>query len=84
MNLRKMIGRARLSYDELITAIIEIEMVINSRPLSYITGDDMEEPLTPSHLMIGKRLLSLPDYLCTPDAPDEEDFNSTTRNKLTR
>ena len=82
--LRKMIGRARLSYDELITAIIEIEMVINSRPLSYITGDDMEEPLTPSHLMIGKRLLSLPDYLCTPDAPDEEDFNSTTRNKLTR
>ena len=26
-----------------------------SRPLTYIYGDDIEEPLTPSHLMIGKR-----------------------------
>ena len=36
-------------------------MIINSRPLSYISMDDLEEPLTPSHMMIGRRLLSLPD-----------------------
>ena len=49
--LRKMIGKSRLSYDELNTIVIEIESIINSRPISYLSTDDIEEPLTPSHLM---------------------------------
>ena len=61
--LRKMIGKARLSYDEMHTAILEVEAILNSRPLSYTTSDDTEEPLTPAHLLIGRRLLSLPDNL---------------------
>ena len=36
----------------------------------------MEEPLTPSHLMIGKRLLSLPDYLDAPDSTQQPEINS--------
>ena len=39
--LKKMIGRAKLTYDELVTAVIEVESVINSRPLSYVTQDDL-------------------------------------------
>jgi len=62
--LRKTIGQARLTYDELSTVLVEVEAVINSRPLSYVTADDFEEPLTPSHLLIGRRILSLPDHLC--------------------
>jgi len=50
--LRKSIGRARLSYDELSTLMVEIESIINSRPLSYLSLEDLEEPLTPSHLRI--------------------------------
>ena len=61
--LRKMIGRAQLTLDELLTAIVEIKAVINSRPLSYISGEDVEEPLTPSHLLVGRRILSLPDHI---------------------
>ena len=61
--LRKMIGSARLNYDELLTTITEAEMIVNSRPLSYISSNDLEEPLTPSHLLIGHRVLSLPDTL---------------------
>ena len=61
--LRKLIGQARFSYDEMHTAIVEIEAIINSRPLSYISSDDTEEPLTPSHLLVGRRILSLPDNL---------------------
>lgn len=61
--LRKLIGRAQFSHDELSTALAEIESVINSRPLSYISTDDIEEPLTPSHLIVGRRILNLPDNL---------------------
>ena len=56
-------GKAKLTYDELLTAVAEIESIINSRPLSYVTPDDLEKPLTPSHLLIGRRVLNLPDNL---------------------
>ena len=70
--LRKTIGRAKLSYDELLTTLAEVEMILNSRPLSYVSSDDMEEPLTPSHLVIGRRVLNLPDPVLCYD--DDEDF----------
>lgn len=63
--LKKIIGRATLTYDELLKPITEVEGILNSRPLSYVSTEDIEEPLTPSHLLIGRRALSLPDYaLC--------------------
>lgn len=69
--LRKMIGRAKLTYDELLTAIVEVEMILNSRPLTYVSPDDIEEPLTPAHFLTGRRLLSLPDTLCHSDEDDD-------------
>lgn len=66
-------GQAKLSLDELHTAIVEIESIINSRPLSYLTSSDLEEPLTPSHLLIGRRILTLPDNLgYTIESGDDE------------
>ena len=61
--LRKMVGQAKLSLDELHTAVVEVESIINSRPLTYLTSGDVEEPLTPSHLLIGRRVMNLPDNL---------------------
>ena len=52
--LRKVVGRSRLYYDELITVVTEIEAVINSRPLTYLSADDLDEPLTPSHFLCGR------------------------------
>ena len=69
--LRKMVGRASLSYDEMQTVIIEVEAIVNSRPLSYVHPDDLEEPLTPSHLIVGRRLLSLPDHLTYIEPVDD-------------
>ena len=72
--LRKMVGQAKLSLDELQTAIVEIESIINSRPLSYLTSGDMEEPPTPSHLLIGRRVLNLPDNLGYILDSDDDEF----------
>ena len=75
------IGRAKLCYDELSTALTEIEMIVNSRPLSYVSTEDMEEPLTP--LLVGRRTLSLPDV--TLHKIDEGDYNAElTPNTLNR
>ena len=62
--LRKIVGRAKFTYDELSTAVTEIESILNSRPLSFISSEDLEEPLTPFHLLYGRRLSNLSDELC--------------------
>lgn len=69
-----MAGHANFTPDELLTAVVAIEAVINSRPLSYIPSADPEEPLTPSYLIVGQRLLNLPDHLGHICDPDDEDF----------
>ena len=40
--LQKMIGRAHFLYDELLAAVTEIETVINSKPLSYMSVEDLK------------------------------------------
>ena len=83
--LKKVIGRAKLDYDELITVVTEVEMIINSRPLSYVTADDLEEPLTPAHLLMGKRTMSLPDSLCCgQDLDDDIQVSVPVLNKRMR
>ena len=47
--LKKTIEVAKLTYDELKTVTVEVEMILNSRPLSYVSPGDIDEPLTPSH-----------------------------------
>ena len=69
--LKKSVGRNCLSYDEILTLITEVEAVHNSRPLTYVSSEDVEEPLTPSHLLIGYRILTLPD----PSTPEDPDYS---------
>ena len=63
--LKKVLRNARLTYEELLTLLIQIEGVLNSRPLTYVDEEE-NEPLTPSHLVIGRRILSIPSE--PPDA----------------
>ena len=58
----------------MLTAVVEIKAVVNSRPLSYASFTEFEEPLTPSHLVVGRRLPNLPDHLGYVCDPDDEDF----------
>jgi hypothetical protein len=57
--LNKSLRNTQVSYEEFETILIEIEAMINSRPLCYVYEDDMAEPLTPSHLIYGRRLNSV-------------------------
>ena len=64
--LKKLIGRAHINIDELTTALAKIEAVLNYRPLAYVSIDDLEEPIKPSHVIVRRRLLNLPDDLDYP------------------
>ena len=61
--LRKTIGRATLSQDELHTLLVEVESIINSRPLTYVQDDQdgTNYSLTPSHLIYGRRITTSPN-----------------------
>ena len=72
--LRKVIGQARFPFDELHTVIVEIEVILNSRPISYLNADDVEELLTPSHLLVGRRILNLPDNLTHYEEAGDKEF----------
>ena len=54
--LRKLLNVLKVNYEDLLTILIEIQRVINKRPLTYNYNDVNSEPLTPNHLIIGRRL----------------------------
>ena len=80
--LRKVVGGGRLTRDELNTVVTEVEMVINARPLYVgMTSDDMEPPLTPSHLLHGRRISQMAEE--PVEAADDPDFSIPESNTAT-
>ena len=62
-SLRKTTGPANLSFEELRTILVEVEGVINGQPLTHVENDKdgVTYTLSPSHLMYGRRITSLPN-----------------------
>ncbi|KYN50043.1 hypothetical protein ALC62_00070, partial [Cyphomyrmex costatus] len=74
-HLKRIIGEASLRYDELYTLLVQIEAVLNSRPLTPMSNDPQDlNVLTPAHFLIGCPLTSYP----------ESDLNSLPINRLSR
>ena len=47
-----------LTYEEFYTVLVQIERVLNSRPLTYLDENDIEEPFIPIRLYCGHRILN--------------------------
>ena len=77
--LKKVLRTARLTYEELLTLLIQIEGVMNSRPLTYLYEDN-DQPLTPSHLVLGRRLLT-PEKIVHSDLSEEVDSSQKTSRR---
>ncbi|GBO13667.1 hypothetical protein AVEN_149096-1 [Araneus ventricosus] len=59
-HLKRIVGRSNLTYEEFLTVSIQIERILNSRPLCPLSSsaDDLNA-LTPAHFLIGRSMNSI-------------------------
>ena len=65
-HLQRTIGETILTLEELSTLIVQIEGLLNSRPLGCIINDDETDVLTPAHFLIGRPMNQLPEPIICP------------------
>ena len=62
-SIKRVMGRARLDYQEFVTLISELNGMLNSRPISYVYDTVGEgDPITPSKLWCGKNITMFPPF----------------------
>ncbi|XP_071138915.1 uncharacterized protein [Mytilus edulis] len=82
--IKKVLGRALVTFRVLETIVIEIEAILNDRPLTHVSTDlTDDEPLTPSHLLYGRRVKTLP-YSGTINFSSEENVQNLTHYTANR
>ncbi|XP_034179509.2 uncharacterized protein LOC117603975 [Osmia lignaria lignaria] len=72
-HLYRTVGDSLFTYEQFNTFIIEIESILNSRPLTPLSSDPNDfSALTPAHFLIGDSLMSIPEH----------DFQDVPTNRL--
>lgn len=71
--MKRVVTNLLFTFEELNTFVIEVEAILNSRPLTALSADPNDPPvLTPAHFLIGDSFTSLP----------EGDFTKVQTNRL--
>ncbi|GFS82834.1 uncharacterized protein TNCV_288801 [Trichonephila clavipes] len=74
-HLKRVIGNSILSHKEFLTLVVQIEAVLNSRPICPLSNDPNDvETLTPAHFLVGSSLVAVPD----------PDYTEIPMNRLSR
>ena len=61
--IKRVVGRAKLDFQEFVTLISETTAVLNSRPITYVYDTvSEEEPVTPSRLWCGRNITLFPPF----------------------
>ena len=72
--LHKVVGRSVLNSEELHTVLVEIESVINTKPLTYAfdDGEGVSYPITTSQLLLGRNVMLTPNNLHLEEVSTQE------------
>lgn len=74
-HLLRVVGNAHLTFEEMTTVLVQIEAVLNSRPISPMSADPNDLlPLSPAHFLVGRSLT----------APITEQLTEIPVHRLTR
>ena len=64
------------------TLVTEIEALLNDRPLTYVSSDVQDaEPLTPAHLLYGRKIITLPYEQVEDDELEDLTFGEDSQIK---
>ena len=77
--LKKTLGKSRLDFNELLTVLHEVELILNSKPLTHISDDINDDILTPNHVLFGRKL----PLTNESDDPHDVDHTPDTAEELT-
>lgn len=77
-HLFRVIGSQLLTYEELQTVLVQVECILNSRPLNVVSSDPHPEVLTPAHFLMSTPL----KYLPAAELSETKYINLTQRKKL--
>ena len=85
--IKRTLERAFVTLQQLETIITEIEAMLNNRPLTYVSPDLSDpEPLTPSHLLFGRRIRQVPHVLNKPEELEDPTYvnDNVMREKVNK